>query len=464
MKYYLGEKLKSLRESRNWTQADLAKRLNKAVSTISGYESDAHAIPLDVLSSIAMLFGISADELLGLEKSDSLSLSGLEPAQKIILEDLRREFLAPSQRGKDFSPQHRYSRSHLSLVIAATSNCNFRCVYCYERSVLRASTMSEATQEAIVKFVESEAPHLESFTVTWYGGEPLLALDIIESLSLKFIDICKKNDIAYGATIVTNGYLLNCAVVEKLNTLYVNQYQVTLDGRKEIHDCSRPLANGGGTYDVITQNLIDVKDVIPSVSLRINTGRHNVDQVHEIFEWVKDNGLSEKVFPYLGKITSTGKEDPTTSMCLNTDEFVEARIKMINGETANLQRNNFYPTPVRCYCGADSNNVFVIDSDGSLYKCWDDIGHIERAVGNINTNIEYNSTLFSYIQYSAVDDPDCSDCAVLPICMGGCPHRRVQSLPDRCSEFKDHLEEFLLITADNVIKARSKENENVQAV
>lgn len=71
----------------------------------------------------------------------------------------------------------RYSRSHLSLVIAATSNCNFRCVYCYERSVLRASTMSEATQEAIVKFVESEAPHLESFTVTWYGGEPLLALD-----------------------------------------------------------------------------------------------------------------------------------------------------------------------------------------------------------------------------------------------------------------------------------------------
>ena len=47
----------------------------------------------------------AADELLGLEKSDSLSLSGLEPAQKIILEDLRREFLAPSQRGKDFSPQ-----------------------------------------------------------------------------------------------------------------------------------------------------------------------------------------------------------------------------------------------------------------------------------------------------------------------------------------------------------------------
>ena len=29
MEHYLGEKLKKLRESRGWTQADLAKRLNK---------------------------------------------------------------------------------------------------------------------------------------------------------------------------------------------------------------------------------------------------------------------------------------------------------------------------------------------------------------------------------------------------------------------------------------------------
>ena len=68
MEHYLGEKLKKLRESRGWTQADLAKRLNKAVSTVSGYESDAHAIPLDVLASISSLFSISTDELLRSEE------------------------------------------------------------------------------------------------------------------------------------------------------------------------------------------------------------------------------------------------------------------------------------------------------------------------------------------------------------------------------------------------------------
>lgn len=88
MEHYLGEKLKKLRESRGWTQADLAKRLNKAVSTVSGYESDAHAIPLDVLASISSLFNISTDELL----SPSQKGNDLSPQQMEILHDIIKAF------------------------------------------------------------------------------------------------------------------------------------------------------------------------------------------------------------------------------------------------------------------------------------------------------------------------------------------------------------------------------------
>lgn len=76
--------------------------LNKAVSTISGYESDAHAIPLDVLASISSLFSISTDELLGLDAPEVLSLSGLTGAQKKTLIKLRNELLSPSQKGMIF--------------------------------------------------------------------------------------------------------------------------------------------------------------------------------------------------------------------------------------------------------------------------------------------------------------------------------------------------------------------------
>lgn len=95
MEHYLGEKLKFLREQRNWSQKDLAARLNKATSTISGYESDAHTIPLDVFISSASLFGVSLDEFAGLEKPEYLSLEGLTP--------IKNEYLTASQRGNDFS-------------------------------------------------------------------------------------------------------------------------------------------------------------------------------------------------------------------------------------------------------------------------------------------------------------------------------------------------------------------------
>lgn len=81
----------------------MQKRLNKSVSTVSGYESDAHAIPLDVLVSISLLFGISTDELLNLETVNVLPLSGLTKEQCDLLRRIQQEYLVPSQRGKNFS-------------------------------------------------------------------------------------------------------------------------------------------------------------------------------------------------------------------------------------------------------------------------------------------------------------------------------------------------------------------------
>lgn len=98
MERYLGAKIKELRQSRNWTQAYLAERLNKSVSTVSGYESDAHPVPTDVLISIAELFGISLDALLGLERPTGVSTQGLSASQIKIVEELFRNSVLPQAR------------------------------------------------------------------------------------------------------------------------------------------------------------------------------------------------------------------------------------------------------------------------------------------------------------------------------------------------------------------------------
>lgn len=101
MERYLGAKIKELRQSRNWTQAYLAERLNKSVSTVSGYESDAQPVPTDVLISIAELFGISLDALLGLERPTGVSTQGLSASQIKIVEELIQEFRSPTSKGSN---------------------------------------------------------------------------------------------------------------------------------------------------------------------------------------------------------------------------------------------------------------------------------------------------------------------------------------------------------------------------
>lgn len=105
MEHYLGQKLKQLRKSRGWSQKALAKKLNKETSTISGYETEAHAIPLDVLISIAAIFGVSLNELTNLKEPDAISLKDLTPFQVETLVALRNEFLSPTNQSSNLSAQ-----------------------------------------------------------------------------------------------------------------------------------------------------------------------------------------------------------------------------------------------------------------------------------------------------------------------------------------------------------------------
>ena len=119
--------------------------------------------------------------------------------------------------------------SELSLTINVTEKCNFRCKYCYESHTL--GEMSEEIQNSIIKFVRENIQNYSSLHIGWFGGEPLLAKEIIYRLSEKLINICKFYKRNYISSITTNGYLLNPDTVQKLLEYKVKYYQVTLSLR-----------------------------------------------------------------------------------------------------------------------------------------------------------------------------------------------------------------------------------------
>ena len=89
-----GEKVKKLRHEKDLTQQQLAELLGVAVSAISSYESGNRYPSYEVLISLARIFHVTTDYLLGLEKLKTVDISGLNDNEiKVILQmiDVLRE-------------------------------------------------------------------------------------------------------------------------------------------------------------------------------------------------------------------------------------------------------------------------------------------------------------------------------------------------------------------------------------
>lgn len=83
----LGVRIQQLRMERNMSQSELGKALNRSKSVISAYENDLRIPPLEVLTEIALIFNVSLDYLVGIDKLEMVSVEGLNDTQKAMLTD-----------------------------------------------------------------------------------------------------------------------------------------------------------------------------------------------------------------------------------------------------------------------------------------------------------------------------------------------------------------------------------------
>ena len=94
--YDLGSRLKSIRLKRGITQKNLAERINKSISAVSSYESNAQLPPLDVLESIALVLNVSIDYLAGIDNHCTYSVKNLSIQEAEIIDMLFQEFSSGS--------------------------------------------------------------------------------------------------------------------------------------------------------------------------------------------------------------------------------------------------------------------------------------------------------------------------------------------------------------------------------
>ena len=72
------DRIKALRESRGWTQAELARRMNMTRNGINSWEQGLSMPSPQSLVDLARLFSVSTDYLLGVEKHNTVNVTGLD--------------------------------------------------------------------------------------------------------------------------------------------------------------------------------------------------------------------------------------------------------------------------------------------------------------------------------------------------------------------------------------------------
>lgn len=90
-----GSRLEELRTQAGMTQLQLAQRMGITKSVVSFYELQERTPSPDVLVKLAGIFRVSTDYLLGIDKRETIDVSGLDKEDvaimRILAESLRKK-------------------------------------------------------------------------------------------------------------------------------------------------------------------------------------------------------------------------------------------------------------------------------------------------------------------------------------------------------------------------------------
>ncbi|HQY13057.1 MAG TPA: radical SAM protein [Ilumatobacteraceae bacterium] len=328
----------------------------------------------------------------------------------------------------------------LGLTIVTSLGCNFDCPYCFESK--RPSLLKPAVADSLVALLdEAIAAGSPSMNVTWMGGEPLLGAAQLLDLSRVFIDRCDAAGMEYSAGILTNGWHLTTEMAARLASARVGQAQVTIDGPADVHDRYRPKKDGGSSFDRILDNVVSAIDHL-QVNIRVNLDSGNLGRVEELMAILAARGLAGKVRLTPARLTAIASADDAPSQsyqggCYSCSDYgvVELEFDELAARYGFEARG--LPRAIGTPCTAVRATELVVGADGELWKCWDDIGNNDEAIGTIFDHKTANAQITKWLGYDPFSDDDCRSCVALPGCMGGCAHHDFfGGRDDRCGTFR----------------------------
>ena len=326
-----------------------------------------------------------------------------------------------------------------SITIDVTDRCNLNCYYCafgtlYANTPRNQGDIPFEYITSLFNYLDKKdsfsSLQTKTINIGFYGGEPLLAIDLIK----KTIQYIKENyeskyiKFTYGFT--TNGILLD----KEIDFLVNNKFKiaVSLDGN-ERHNAYRVDFNKKNSFNRILKNLSNIKEKYPEFyeeNLTIFTVLHNKNPQNEVDKFIK--GVLDKT-PRYSDISEIDANPLNKSELheISKNKFSENN-NTVYGDQAPIlhsergKNDNYYinyqslleikkeTSKVKCFTGTcrPFTNKIYLKLDGKIYPCEkisesDHLGKIENGEVIINTDEianEFNK------RFNALWDRQCSRC------------------------------------------------------
>ena len=350
----------------------------------------------------------------------------------------------------------------ISVTICPTMACNFECPYCF--SNLGRGKMTPEVQDDVIGLVRRmlDASSARKLSITWFGGEPLLGMSVIESLSSRLIALAEERGVEYKSWIFTNGYLLTPDVVDSLLRCGIKRVHIPFDGVGATHDATRRLVGGGPTFDKLLNNLALLRPPIKTL-IRANTHRGNVSELDELKSIVLGRAReagNELKFYAAGLVDVSPRDEPDELMAAYAYHGIEVSLR---------PEARHVPVGKDHACVAQNLWMVTIDDEGYLYKCGGKLcGQPKFAYGTAREwdpasplSTASNPDMLSRFLNTTTPAPGdkCYDCEWLPLCGGGCPQLRLFG-NHVCPPYRSDPDRFVLAMYDRALKRKAARIKN----
>jgi len=319
------------------------------------------------------------------------------------------------------------------FMITPTMDCNARCYYCFENGSHKEK-MPLNIADRVVDFILKER-QTDDVVLQWFGGEPLMAQDVIEHISGRL----KHNGINITSKLTTNGYYLNEAVLDRaINSWGVDVIQITIDA---LHDEYNRIKNykdrdTESAFERVIRNIFSAIGRGLKVRIRINYNPLEHDEADETIAYLRsffseyDNvyvyfaPIDSENIPSVSETFESKTKHPLLDLIDRNSGFA-GMAQLTRGEMDNrrsiLSKYYLHPIPLSC-TGVCSRNL-TIDSKGDIYICHRLLGRESQySSGNVTTGVIDNKVTKQYRSIE-LSYEECYECKFLPVCQGGCKFR-----------------------------------------